>query len=187
MAEPASTPPTPGDHPDRAPALVRALDVATSGVLVCDAATPGPTITYVNGAFEQLFGRSRDELVGGDVTVLVGATAAPGDQSALAAALRDGVAHEARFTLRRRDGSAFCAEMRITPVRAADGTLTDWIAVVDDVTERVEALDRLAIAEARYRTLVENVPAVAYVAEWDPHSTLTYVSPQIEGLLGWPP
>src|SRR4051812_21732177 len=187
MAEPASTPPTPGDHPDRAPALVRALDVATSGVLVCDAATPGPIITYVNGAFEQLFGRSRDELVGGDVTVLVGATAAPGDQAALAAALRDGVAHEARFTLRRRDGSAFRAEMRITPVRAADGTLTDWIAVVDDVTERVEALDRLAVAEARYRTLVENVPAVAYVAEWDENSTLTYVSPQIEPLLGWPP
>ena len=77
--------------------------------------------------------------------------------------------------------------MKITPVRGDDGALTDWIAVVDDVTERLDALDRLALAEARYRELVEYVPAVAYVAEWDEHSTLTYVWPQIEDMLGWPP
>jgi PAS domain S-box-containing protein len=52
----------------------------------------------------------------------------------------------------------------------------------------VRALEnKLALAEARYRGLVEHVPAVAYVAEWDAQSTLTYVSPQIEELLGWPP
>jgi diguanylate cyclase (GGDEF)-like protein/PAS domain S-box-containing protein len=187
MAHPASTPPTPGDDPDRAPALVRALDVATSGVLVCDGRGPTRTITYVNGAFERLFGRARQDLLGGDVDELAGQSAAPEARAALAEALRDGRAHEATFTFTRSDGSAFRAEMRITPVRDGDGTLTDWIAVVDDVTERLEALDRLAIAEARYRMLVENVPAVAYVAEWDEHSTLTYISPQIEPLLGWPP
>jgi diguanylate cyclase (GGDEF)-like protein/PAS domain S-box-containing protein len=187
MADRSSTPPAPGDHPDRAPALVRALDVATSGVLVCDGVLPAPTITYVNGAFERLLGRDRDELVGTDVTALVGEAAAHDDRAALAAALADGLPHEATLTLTRRDGSPLRAEMRITPVRDGGGAVTDWIAVVDDVSERLEALDRLAIAEARYRTLVENVPAVAYVADWDEHSTLTYVSPQIEPLLGFPP
>jgi diguanylate cyclase (GGDEF)-like protein/PAS domain S-box-containing protein len=47
--------------------------------------------------------------------------------------------------------------------------------------------DRLALAEARYQGLVEHIPAVVYVAEWDAHSTLTYISPQVEKLLGWPP
>jgi diguanylate cyclase (GGDEF)-like protein/PAS domain S-box-containing protein len=191
MAEPPSpSSPRPAD-PDRAPALVRALDVATSGVLVCDAQAPGGAggfrITYVNGAFERLLGRTGDELLGRDPAALTAEAAAPEDRRALARALEDEVAHAATMTLRRRDGSEFRAEMRITPVRAADGTLTDWIAVVDDVTERLDALDRLALAEARYRELVEYVPAVAYVAEWDEHSTLTYVSPQIEEMLGWPP
>jgi diguanylate cyclase (GGDEF)-like protein/PAS domain S-box-containing protein len=178
------------DHDaDRAPALVRALDVATSGVLVCDATSTAPTITYVNGAFERLFDRTAAELVGMAVTQLVGeAIEDPAARHALAAALRDETPHEATFTLRRRDGSTFRAEMRITPVHDGAGdAATDWIAVIDDVTERLDARDQLALAEARYRTLVEHVPAVAYVADWDERSTLAYISPQIEDLLGWPP
>jgi diguanylate cyclase (GGDEF)-like protein/PAS domain S-box-containing protein len=167
--------------------LVRALDVATSGVLVCDATQPGRPITYVNGALERLLGRTRDELLGQDPAALAGEVAETADRRALDRALREEVAHAATMLLRHADGATFRAEMRITPVRADDGALTDWIAVIDDVTDRLDALDRLALAEARYRELVEYVPAVAYVAEWDEHSTLTYVSPQIEALLGWPP
>ena len=179
MAEPSSTPAPPGDA-DRAPALVRALDVATSGVLICDATAPGRlVITYVNGAFERLFGRTRDELLGDDVAALVDQSVDAEARAALSTALREGRAHAATFALRRRDGTSFRAEMRITPARDADGAATEWIAVVDDVTERLDALDRIADAEARYRTLVEYVPAVSYVAEWDQHSTLTYVSPQM--------
>ncbi|HMJ35824.1 MAG TPA: EAL domain-containing protein [Baekduia sp.] len=185
MADHPTTPSAAGE-PGREPSLARALEVATSGILVCDA-VPGRPILYVNRAFEQLFGRARDELVGRNPDLLVGEAAEIEDRRALAFALNDGVAHEATITLRRRDGSAFRAEMRITPVRDAGGRLTEWIAVVDDVTERAEALDRLALAEARYRGLVEHVPAVTYVAAWDEHATLTYVSPQIETLLGWPP
>ncbi|WP_445149999.1 sensor domain-containing protein [Baekduia sp. Peel2402] len=188
MAEPQPpSSPRPAD-PDRAPALVRALDVATSGVLVCDARAPGGVrITYVNAAFERLVGRTRDELLGLDPALLASEAADPEDERALGRALVQEVAHAATMTLKRRDGSAFRVEMKITPVRDADGVLTDWIAVVDDVTDRLDALDRLAVAEARYRELVEYVPAVSYVANWDEHSTLTYVSPQIEGMLGWPP
>src|SRR3954464_2703854 len=142
MPDPASTPPTSGDdHPDRAPALVSTLDVPTSGVLVCDAsAAPGPVITYVHGAFERILGRTAGELVGGHVAALVGESVQDEEaRHALAAALRDGRPHEAAFTMRRRDGSAFRAEMRITPVRDGGGATTDWIAVVDDVTEPLAA------------------------------------------------
>jgi len=110
------------DHDaDRAPALVRALDVATSGVLVCDALDPDagrrPLITYVNGSFERLFGRAARELIGVDVADMVGeAVEDVGARRALFAALRANTAHEATFTLRRHDGTSFRAEMRITPV-----------------------------------------------------------------------
>ena len=50
---------------------------------------------------------------------------------------------------------------------------------VQDVTERKEA-------EERYRTLVERMPAVTYIEEvGDTHRTL-YMSPQVEGMLGYP-
>jgi diguanylate cyclase (GGDEF)-like protein/PAS domain S-box-containing protein len=185
MADPSSTPFAAGD-PERESPLARALEVATSGIMVCDAVAGRP-VRYVNRAFEQLFGRTREELVGQNPDLLAGEAAEVEDRRALTVALSAGVAHEATITLRRGDGSVFRAEMRITPVHDDGGELTEWIAVIDDVTERVEALDRLALAEARYRGLVEHVPAVVYVADWDEHGTLTYLSPQIELLLGWPP
>jgi len=45
----------------------------------------------------------------------------------------------------------------------------------------------LAEAEARYRSLVERIPAVVYVCDFDAGATFRYVSPQVEDLLGYPP
>jgi diguanylate cyclase (GGDEF)-like protein/PAS domain S-box-containing protein len=41
-------------------------------------------------------------------------------------------------------------------------------------------------AEARWRTLVEQIPAITYIADFDERGTLLWVSPQIEQLLGHP-
>jgi PAS domain S-box-containing protein len=52
-------------------------------------------------------------------------------------------------------------------------------------TERARSL--LEESEARYRALIEQLPVVAYSATLDEPSTLLYVSPQIEALLGYTP
>ncbi|HEU4977176.1 MAG TPA: EAL domain-containing protein [Baekduia sp.] len=167
--------------------LSRALAVATSGVMISDATSAELPIRYVNDAFAQLFGRSREELLGVDPGTLASEVTELDARRGLARALREGVAHETTLTVGRHDGDAFRAQVRLTPVRDDDGALVEWIAVVDDVTERVEALDRLAVAEARYRRLVEDIPAVAYVGDAQTEDVLTYVSPQVERLLGWRP
>ena len=46
--------------------------------------------------------------------------------------------------------------------------------------------EELGLSDHRYRSLVEQVPAVSYVARWEPGSPFAYVSPQIEELLGFP-
>jgi diguanylate cyclase (GGDEF)-like protein/PAS domain S-box-containing protein len=51
----------------------------------------------------------------------------------------------------------------------------------------VRTREQLGVFEQRYRSLVEQVPAVAYVAAWDPDAPLVYVAPQIEDMLGFPP
>jgi diguanylate cyclase (GGDEF)-like protein/PAS domain S-box-containing protein len=42
-------------------------------------------------------------------------------------------------------------------------------------------------AEARWRTLVEQIPAITYISDFDVRGTLRWVSPQIEQLLGYSP
>jgi len=44
-----------------------------------------------------------------------------------------------------------------------------------------------ATAEALWRSLVEQIPAITYLADFDECGTLTWISPQIETLLGQPP
>lgn len=57
-------------------------------------------------------------------------------------------------------------------------TLTDQQAFRD----KPETLDQLREAEAKYRTLVEQLPAITYIASLDNPGKLLYLSPQIEQL-----
>jgi PAS domain S-box-containing protein len=55
------------------------------------------------------------------------------------------------------------------------------------IAERRRALTSLRQADARYRALVEELPLVSYVSALDNPGLSTYVSPQIEQLLGYSP
>jgi PAS domain S-box-containing protein len=55
------------------------------------------------------------------------------------------------------------------------------------VSQSDRYLAKLDEAETRYRTLVEQIPAVVYMDEFDDASTNIYVSPQIVNLLGYTP
>lgn len=51
----------------------------------------------------------------------------------------------------------------------------------------VKDFSKLGNADARYRQLIEQLPAITYVAEFGTHGTWEYVSPQISTLLGFSP
>jgi PAS domain S-box-containing protein len=57
------------------------------------------------------------------------------------------------------------------------------------VTTRLgmQAEEALLQSEIKYRTLVEHIPAITYIASLDESSTTLYVSPQIETMLGISP
>ena len=91
--------------------------------------------------------------------------------------------------LLRRDGEPFAAEVSFATY---GGELGDKkiVIVFRDVTERREAERELREAEARFRKLVERIPAVTYIEDVDEgelSTSLLYVSPQIETMFGYSP
>jgi PAS domain S-box-containing protein len=70
----------------------------------------------------------------------------------------------------------------------APGARDTWSKVlisVSEITERKRAEEALRAAEAKYRTLVEQLPLVTYALDLKSGAVI-YVSPQIEELLGYP-
>ena len=62
-----------------------------------------------------------------------------------------------------------------------------YTAAQKEIVERQKAEEQLRSAEAKYRDLVESVPAVIYSSESGPEGRWFYVGPQIEALLGFTP
>ncbi|HEY4277757.1 MAG TPA: EAL domain-containing protein [Conexibacter sp.] len=172
----------------------RALAATNNGIVITErdgagggSAPPGAwAVTFVNEAFEQLTGYRAEEVAGRSLALLQGPGTDAESVAEMRAALRAG--EECWVTLRnyRRDGSAFWNEVFLMPVADEDGVARRYIGILRDVTARVTAAAELEETESRYRTLVETIPAVTYVAEWDELGSLIYVSPQIEQLLGFP-
>ncbi len=74
------------------------------------------------------------------------------------------------------------------PLRDRHNRLIGTIGVSRDITERKRSDEALREAEARYRALVEKIPAAVYIDTFDEaNPVIYYISPRIEQITGYPP
>jgi PAS domain S-box-containing protein len=87
-----------------------------------------------------------------------------------------------------RDGSVVWLRDEAALIRDENGKPLYWLGVQVDITKRRRAEEAHREAEERYRTLVEQIPAVTYIDRaTDGPDEPIYTSPQIEDLLGYTP
>jgi PAS domain S-box-containing protein len=147
--------------------------------------------TYVSPQIEPLLGYPAEEW-GDDAWER---SIHPDDQArvleASAEADRTGTDFVAEYRVLTREGRTVWLRDVSRPIEVDDdGRARIFQGVIVDITAEREATRRASEAEARFRTIVERVPAVAY--SWDeapPPGTpqLGYISPQLERLLGYRP
>ncbi|HLF68382.1 MAG TPA: EAL domain-containing protein [Gaiellaceae bacterium] len=84
-----------------------------------------------------------------------------------------------------RDGRTIWVEDRSVPAEHPEEGPHFRQGFVVDITERKQAEEALRWAEARYRSLVEQLPLAVYMDRLDESSSNVYTSPQIEPMLGY--
>nr|MBA4117157.1 PAS domain S-box protein [Rubrobacter sp.] len=93
------------------------------------------------------------------------------------------------YRMIRKDGEAIWIRDEAVLIRNEEGRPEFWQGYFVDITDRKLAEERLREAEERYRNIVEEVPAITYVHTQEPGTTsvTSYISPQIEAVLGYTP
>jgi PAS domain S-box-containing protein len=154
------------------------LEALPDAVVVVNAAG---RIALANARTEELFGYRREELLGQAVEILIPERYRRGHAGLRAGyfaapAVRPMGTARGELYGRHKGGGEFPVEISLSPLESEHGLLVT--AVIRDVTRRKRE-------EAKFRTLVENIPAVTFIAPLDESVPEFYVSPQIEQLLGF--
>jgi len=142
-------------------------------------------IMMANQRNAELHGCKRvEELLDLDAFELI----APEDrQRAIARArktLEVGSIRNVEYTMLKKDGTPFSAELNASVLLNTEGEPTGFIAVVRDVTERRHAEEALRESEERYRSLFNDVPVGLY--RTTPDGRFLDANPVLVEMLGYP-
>lgn len=163
------------------------------------ATTPDGVVTMFNAAAQDALGYSAEEVIGKrtpaawhDPTEVIartkalnaelGTTLEPGFVTFVAKAGRTGSdSHE--WTYIAKDGRRFPVLISVTQLRGEDGTISGYLGVVEDITDKKNAEEALRTSEATFRTAMENASIGMTIQ--DPSGRWLRVNKALAQLLGY--
>ena len=132
--------------------LSQALEQSPGSVIITDL---DANIEYVNAAFVNTTGYSRDEILGKNPRLLQSGKTPRDTYDALWAAMVGGESWQGEFVNRRKNGEEYVEYARLAPVRRMDGSISHYLAVNEDVSEKRRIADELARHRDHLEDLVE--------------------------------
>ena len=141
-------------------------------------------VQMCNPAFERLFQYRQDEVIGLPLDSLVSSPEIRDEANQLTQRATSGESFHLTTRRRRKDGTLIDVEVHGVPL-LVEGKLVGAYGLYQDISERKQAQEALQAAEAKFRALVEQLPAITYIAAFGATGEWLYVSPQIRALLGF--
>lgn len=156
-----SAEPMPGIPPQVFQQTVEQADVAISITDVQGA------ILYVNSAFTRVTGYSAAEAIGRNESILSNKTTPPEVYKSLWRNISHGEAWSGRLVNRRKDGSRYLAELTISPVVDAGGTVLNYLGMHRDITEVHHLECQVKNQKALIESVVDAAPIVVALLDVD--------------------
>jgi PAS domain S-box-containing protein len=113
--------------------LSGAVEHSPAGIIITDTAG---TIEYVNPKFTEMTGYRAVEVIGEHTRILESGETPPSVYEEMWRTLRDGGKWRGEFHTRRKNGERFWESVSISPIRDDAETITHFVVVKEDITER---------------------------------------------------
>jgi PAS domain S-box-containing protein/putative nucleotidyltransferase with HDIG domain len=159
----------------------RLFEAAQDGILILDAQTG--MIEDVNPYLIDMLGYSREEFVKKKLWEVGAFRDVESSKDAFEALQVEEYIRYEDLPLKAKDGKL--VEVEFVSNVYLVGTEKVIQCNIRDITERKQAEDALHASETKFRRLVEHLPTVIYMNPADDASSMSYVSPQIQALVGY--
>ena len=130
-----------------------ALSSITQGVIIADVHR---RITYVNDSFIHITGHNRADIVGQLCSFVQGPLTDPETVRRIRETLAAGKIFTGEILNYRKNGETFWNELSVTPVKDANGVVTQFVGVQQDVTDRKRQEDELRVGRTRLQALFDH-------------------------------
>lgn len=121
--------------------LSQAVEQSPNTIVISDL---DANIEYANPSFTRVSGYSLEEVRGQNPRILNSGKTPRATYDDMWAHLTRGDNWKGEFINRRKDGSEYTEMVWISPVRQADGRVTNYLAIKEDITEKRKAEERIA-------------------------------------------
>ena len=133
--------------------LQRVVEQSPASVVITDTAG---RIEYVNPHFTQLTGYTVEEATGQNPRILKTDHTPPEVYTELWQAIMAGREWHGEFLNRKKNGELYWEDAHIGPVTDAEGRVTHYVAVKEDVTARKRTADELQQSRARLKAIFDS-------------------------------
>jgi PAS domain S-box-containing protein len=164
-----------------------AVEQSTEAIVITDAKIewPGAHVLFVNPAFIRMTGYSAAEVLGQTPHILQGPKSDRAALRRLRETLRAGEPCAGESIAYRKDGTDFHLEWQVVPLRDSSGTVTHFLGVQRDITERIRTESALRESNEKFRQMAENISDVFWIRSPDMRE-VHYLSPAFERIWGRP-
>ena len=140
-------------------------------------------IEYINSSVCTATGYSREELIGADPNILHTGLNQPDYYERVGRKLAKGETWNGAFQNRKKNGETYWISTSIAPVLNRDGEIAHFIAINEDISDRIEMNREIKINEERLVQATELSGTIVW--ERDTTGLYTYISSGIKNILGF--